>query len=56
MVGCEKGDMESGVDFPHFGEAELVCDWRQDFDDCERFLSFWCELWVCDRSFEVSGF
>ena len=43
------------MDFPHFGEAELVCNWRQDFDDGEGSFLFQGELWVGNRSFEIPG-
>ena len=28
IIGCKKGSIEHGVDFPHFGEMMLVHDWR----------------------------
>ena len=28
IVGCEKGGMECVMNFPHFGEVELICDRR----------------------------
>ena len=43
------------MDLPRFGEAELVCDGREDFDNREGSFTFGGELGVCDGSFEVSG-
>ena len=55
-VGREKGSVERVVDFPRFGEAELVSNGGEDFDDCEGSFMFWGELWVCNRTLEISGF
>ena len=44
------------MDFPRFGEAELIRDGREDFDDREGSFTFGGELGVCDGSFEISGF
>ena len=44
------------MDLPHFGEAELVCNWRQGLDNSEGSLSFQGELWIGNRSFEIPGF
>ena len=44
------------MDLPRFGEAKLVCDRGQDFNDCEGSFTFRGELWVGDGVFEVSGF
>ena len=54
-VGYKKGSVERVMDLPHFGEAELICDRGEDFDDREGSFTFWGELWVGDRSFEVPG-
>ena len=40
FVGCEKVSMEGVMDSPHFREAQLVGDWRQDFDNHERSFIF----------------
>ena len=44
------------MDFPHFGESELVCDGGEDFDNREGSFTFGGELGVCNGAFEVSGF
>ena len=43
------------MDFPRFGEAELICDGGEDFDDCEGSFSFGGELGVGDGPFKISG-
>ena len=48
--------MECVMDLPCFGEAELICDGGEDFDDCEESFTFWCEFGVRNRSLQVSGF
>ena len=53
-VRRKKGSMERVVDFPRFGEAELIRNGRKDFDDCEWSFSFWGELRVGNGPFEVS--
>ena len=35
MVGCKKRGMEHGMDLPHFGKVELICDRGEDLDDSE---------------------
>ena len=55
LVGCEKRSIERVMDFPHFREVELICDRREDLDDCEGSFSFGGKLWVGDGSFEISG-
>ena len=44
------------MDLPRFGEAELIRDWGEDFDDCERSFMFGGEPGVCDGTLEISGF
>ena len=56
FVWCKKGGIECVVDSPCFEEAELVCDRREDFDNCEESFLFKSELEVCDGAFEISGF
>ena len=56
LVQHWKGSMEHGMDLPCFREMELICDWGEDFDDCEGSFTFGGELWVEDRAFQVSGF
>ena len=56
LVGSKKGGMEHVMNLPCFGEAELVRDRREDFDDCEGSFTFGGELWICNGAFEVSGF
>ena len=56
FIRGEKRSVEHVMDLPHFGEAELIHDWREDFDDSEESFLFESKLWICDRSFEVSGF
>ena len=48
--------MKRVMDLPRFGEAKLVRDRGQDFNDCEGSFTFRSELWVGDGAFEVSGF
>ena len=55
-VGRKKRSVERVVDFPCFGESELICDQGEDFDDCEGSFTFGGELGVCDRTLEISGF
>ena len=43
------------VDFPRFGETELVRDRGEDFDDCEGSFTFRSELGIGDGAFEVFG-
>ena len=43
--------MECVVDFPCLGEAELVCDGRENLDYRERSFSFRDELWIGDGVF-----
>ena len=43
------------VDFPCFGEAQLIGDGGEDLDNCKRSFTFRGELWVCDRMLEISG-
>ena len=56
FVRRKKGGVERVMDFPHFGESELVCDGGEDFDDREESFTFGGEFWVCDGSLEISGF
>ena len=56
FVWCKKGSMEHVMDLPHFGEAELVCDGGEDFDDHEGSFMFGGEFGVCNGVFEVPGF
>ena len=44
------------MDFPCFGEMELIHDGGEDFDNREGSFSFGGEFWVGDGTFEVSGF
>ena len=55
-VRRKKGGVERVVNLPRFWEAELICDRREDFDDCEGSFTFGGELGVGDGAFEVSGF
>ena len=55
-VGRKKGSVERVMNFPHLGEAQLVGDEGENFDDCEGPFMFRGELGVCDRTLEVSGF
>ena len=55
-VGRKKGSVERVMNFPRFWEAELIRDGREDFDYREGSFSFGGEFWVCDGSFEISGF
>ena len=48
--------MKHVMDLPCFGKVELVCDWRQDFDDCEGSFMFWSEFQVGDGVFQVPDF
>ena len=48
--------MECVMNFPSFGEAELVGDQGENFDSCEGSFMFRGELGVGDGAFEVSGF
>ena len=56
FVGCKEGGVECVMNLPCFGEAELVCNRGENFDDRERSFTFGGELGVCNGSFEVSGF
>ena len=47
----KKGGMECVMNFPHFGELELVSDQGEDLDNGEGSFSFGCELQVGDRMF-----
>ena len=47
--------MKRVVDLPRFGESKLICDWGEDFDDCEGSFTFWSEFGIGNRLFEVSG-
>ena len=44
------------MDLPRFGEAQLICDGGEDFDNREGSFMFGGELGVCDGAFEISGF
>ena len=55
-VRCQKGGVERVIDLPHFGEVELVCDQRLNFDNCEGSFMFQGKFGVCDRLLEISGF
>ena len=55
FVWREKGSVERVMNFPRFGEAELVRNRREDFNDSEGSFTFRGELGVGDRAFEVSG-
>ena len=48
--------MKRVMDLPRFGESELVCDGREDFDDREGSFTFGGEFRVGDGAFEVPGF
>ena len=48
--------MKCVMDFPRFGEAELVHDGRGDFNNHEGSFTFKNEFWVGDGVFEVSDF
>ena len=39
-VGRKKESMECVMDFPRFGETELVCDRGENLDDCEGSFMF----------------
>ena len=39
-VKCKKESMECVMNLPHFGEMELICDRREDFDDREESFLF----------------
>ena len=56
FVRHKKGSVERVVDFPRFGEAELVRDRGQDFDYREGSFTFGGEFGVSDGAFEISGF
>ena len=56
MVGHKKGGVEHVMDFPHFGEAELIHDQKEDFDDCEGLFLLEGEYGIGNGPFEVSGF
>ena len=47
--------MEHVMDLPHFGEAELVCNGGENFDNHEGSFIFGGELWIGNGTFEVSG-
>ena len=40
LVRHKKRSMECVVDFPCFGEAELICDGEEDLDDHEGSFMF----------------
>ena len=44
------------MDFPHFGETELVSDRGEDFDYREGSFTFGSEFWIGDGTFKISGF
>ena len=44
------------MNFPCFGETELVHDRGEDLDDCEGSFTFRGEFWIGDGAFKVSGF
>ena len=56
LVRRKKGGVERVMDFPRFGETELISDGREDFDEREGSFTFGGELGVCDRAFKISGF
>ena len=56
LIRCEKRSMECVMDFPHFGEAELVCDRGENLDYHKRSFTFWGEFGVGDGAFKISGF
>ena len=56
FVWHKEGSMEHVMDLPHFREVELVCDGRQDFDNCEGSFTFGGELWVSNRAFQIPSF
>ena len=56
FVRHKKGGVERVMDFPHFGESELVCDGGENFDNCEGSFTFGGELWVSNRAFQIPSF
>ena len=55
FIQCKKRSMERVMDFPRFGEAELIGDEGEDFDDCKRSFTFGGKFWVGDGAFQVPG-
>ena len=56
FVGCEKESVEGVMDSPHFREAQLVGDQRQDFDNHEGSFTFGGKFRIGNHLFEISGF
>ena len=40
MIEGKMGSVGCGMDFPCFGKTELIGDWKENFDDCERSFLF----------------
>ena len=56
LVRHKERSMEHVIDLPCFGEAELIHDWREDFNYHEGPFTFWGELRVNNEASKISDF